>query len=80
MICTKCLCLVQFLEEDVDYSNPDALSMYDYPPRFIFEMTPLENAEPCTLQLGLTGMKKQIGFQVSLRDIKHTVISGKPKG
>ena len=68
------------MQEDVDYVNPDALTMYDYPPRIIFEMTPLTNAEPCNLKLGLTGMTKKIGFQVSLRDMKHIIISEKPKG
>ena len=55
--------------------------MYDYPPRVMFDMTPpSENAEPCTLQLGLTGMDKTIDFQVPLRGTKHTVVSAKPNG
>ena len=73
-------CFVQFLQEDVGYSNPDALSMYDYPPRFIFEIMPTVNAEPCALPLRLTGMMKEIDFQVSLKSTKDTAISGKPKG
>ena len=45
----------------------------------LFEMIPSEDAEPCTLQLGLVGMTKDIDFQVSyLRSAKH--ISNTLKG
>ena len=58
--------LVQFSEEDVDYSNAAALTQHDYPPRIIFDMTPSENAESSRLQFKLTGMEKPIYFTVSL--------------
>ena len=72
------LFLIQLSEEDVDYQKPEDLTLYDYPPRVIFQMTPSENSEPCTIQFGVTGMTKQIGFQFPLRGIKHCV--GKTHG
>ena len=59
-------CLVQLSEEDVDYSNAAALTLYDYPPRIIFDMMPSENAESSRLQFKLTGMEKPVLFNVSL--------------
>ena len=46
--------------------------MYDYPPRVIFELETV-NFEPCTFQLGLTGMTKKVEFQFPLRVRKHSL-------
>ena len=51
----------------MDYPTPASLTLYDYPPRVLFDITPSENADSCTLQLGVTGMSKDVDFQVPLR-------------
>ena len=53
------------------------MTQYDYPPRVIFDITPLENAESSTLKLQLIGVTKQtnpIGFNVSLIPISRNVL------
>ena len=71
---------MQLSEEDVDYQKPEALTLYDYPPRVIFQMTSSENSEPCVFQLGMTGMTKDIGFQFPLRTLKHCCNIEKTRG
>jgi hypothetical protein len=58
-------------EENVDFPKPEDLSLYDYPPRVVFEMTPSVNSKPCILQFKLTGMNKDINFRIPLRETKR---------
>ena len=69
---------MQISEEDVDHKKPEALTLYDYPPRVIFQMTPTVNSQPCTFQLDVTGMTRDVDFQFPLRGTKHCV--GKNRG
>ena len=57
----------------MEYQKPEALTLYDYPPRVIFEMIPSVNCEPCIFQLHLTGMTKDVDFQLPLRVAKHCI-------
>jgi hypothetical protein len=60
-------------EENVNYSQPEAHSLFDYPPRVMFEMMSSENSEPCSLQFRVTGMTEAFDFHVPLRGTKHYV-------
>ena len=62
---------IQISEEDVDNPKAEAQSLYDYPPRVTFQMTPTAHHELCTLQFRLTGMIKDIYPQYPLRRMKH---------
>ena len=66
----------------MDYSRPDDLAIYDYPPRFFFEINPSTSAESCTLKLTLMGMESCVDFLVSLRGTKHVYMneSRRPTG
>ena len=55
---------LQFQQEDVNDSADK--SMIDYPPRFIFNISPDAKAQPCTLKLQLTEMSQDIKFQIKL--------------
>ena len=72
-MCVPPCIFAQLSEEDVNYSQPKDLTLYDYPPRIIFEIKPTANSEPCTLLLRLTGMTKDIKFRLPLKGTKHSV-------
>ena len=56
---------LHFQQEDVNDLSADK-SMIDYPPRFIFNISPDVKAKPCTLKLQLTEMSQDINFQIKL--------------
>ena len=59
---------MQILQEDVDFYKSSCLSLYDYPPRIFFDVIPTKNAEPCTLQLRVSGLSRDVNFHISLRN------------
>ena len=72
VLCHRIILALQFEQEDVDLDTND-LEMYDYPPRYIFDISPDKKAEPCTLQLRLTKMSEDITFQIKLDDKQHSL-------
>ena len=46
-----------------------------YLPRVFFKMIPSKDAEPCILQLGVSGMSQEIDFHILLRTM--TVKTGR---